>query len=160
MQSNRTSALARRCALVLAGVALVGVAAAHHSVAAFNLATDARKTVSGTVKKFEWQNPHAWIWIDVPKADGTVDQWGGEMSSLGALRNAGMTWNSVQAGQKISLLLAPNRDGRNSGLVLKITWEDGHSWEPSGGASPLPPSGQQAPGQRAGESVQNAPPAR
>jgi hypothetical protein len=134
--------------------------AAHHSVAQYDLTTPSRKSVSGTVKKVEWQNPHAWLWLDVPGSDGKAAQWGGEMSSLGALRNAGFKWNSVSVGQKISLLLAPARDGRNSGLVLRVTWDDGKFWEPTGSASPLPPAGQQAPGQQAGDPVQNAPQAQ
>ena len=47
---------------------------AHHAFAA---EFDAKKPIKlqGTVTKMEWINPHAWIHIDVKKADGTVDEW-------------------------------------------------------------------------------------
>ena len=43
-------------------------AAAHHSFAPFNL--EAEKTISGTIKKFDWTNPHTWIWVDVTDDNG------------------------------------------------------------------------------------------
>jgi hypothetical protein len=140
-------------AVVLGGV---GAAAAHHSVAQYDLADRSRQHVSGTVRKMEWQNPHAWMWLDVPKADGSVESFGGEMSSLGALRNSGFKWNTVKVGDKLSIDVAPMRSGKAAGLVTKITWADGRVWEPVGSASPLPPKGQQAPGQQPGDVVSNA----
>ena len=49
---------------------------AHHSFAAFD--TQTQKTVTGTVKQVEWTNPHIWIWLDVPNAQGGVDVFGFE----------------------------------------------------------------------------------
>ena len=61
-----------RCVIVRLALALLLASAApalaHHSFAPFNL--EAEKTLIGTVKAFEWTNPHTWIWVDVP--DGHV----------------------------------------------------------------------------------------
>lgn len=130
---------------------------AHHSVAMFDLSDAARKSISGTVTKFEWQNPHSWIFVEVPKADGTSASYGMELSSPGALRRVGFTYNSVKKGDKVVIEYCPERSGKNAGLLTKITWPDGRSWEPSGQASPLPPKGQTAPGQGSAP-TSNAPP--
>ncbi len=138
--------------MVIAGTALLAGSVslpvmAHHSVAMFDLSDASRKNISGTVAKFEWQNPHSWIFVEVPKADGTSDTYGMELSSPGALRRVGFSYNSVKKGDKVAIEYCPERSGKNAGLLTKITWPDGRSWEPSGQASPLPPKGQTAPGQ-------------
>ena len=51
-----------------------GSGAAHHSFAPFN--TDVEKTITGTVNRFEWTNPHTWVWIDVTDEKGSVVTWG------------------------------------------------------------------------------------
>ena len=62
-------------AVGLAIAAPVAVAA-HHSFAAFDLT--AQKSVTGTVKEFDWTNPHTWIWVNVPSTQGVVEVWGFE----------------------------------------------------------------------------------
>ena len=82
--------VARRVALIaslLAGGA--GLAVAHHSFAAFDITT--QKDVTGTVKKFDWTNPHTWVWIDVANDHGGVDTWGFEGMSPNFLARRG--WN-------------------------------------------------------------------
>ena len=66
----------------VAALALTVPASAHHSFAMF----DAEKTVSvtGTVKEFEWVNPHSWLRVTVDdKATGRPAQWAFEMGSPG-----------------------------------------------------------------------------
>lgn len=147
-----------RTALIATGLAVLGAPVyAHHSVAQYDLTTVSRHSLTGTVRKFEWENPHSWIWMDVPKGDGTNVAWGMELSSPGALRRSGFEWNSVKAGDKITVEYAPMKDGRNAGLLVKLTYEDGRVWQPTGQASPLPPPGQTAPGQVPGTVVESAP---
>jgi len=125
------------------GLALVGTgglaapAFAHHSVAAYDLSKIVR--LKGTIREFDWENPHCWVWIDVPNAAGGVDPWGIESSSPGALRRAGLTWDAMKKGDKVTLSVWPMRDGRHGGGLARITYADGHSWQPTGSASPLPP---------------------
>lgn len=137
----------RLASAMVAWICFGQLASAHHSVAQYDLTTAARKTIAGTVKKFDWENPHSWLWIEVPKDDGSSTPWGIEMSSPGALRKSGFAWDAVKAGEKVIIEIAPIKDGRNAGQLIKLTYEDGHVWQPTGQASPLPPPGQSAPGQ-------------
>jgi hypothetical protein len=135
-----------RLAALALGAALTLPVAAHHSVVQYDLSAAARKTVTGTVKKFEWQNPHSWIWMQVAQGGAAAVAWGMELSSPGALRRSGFAWDSVKVGEKITVEYAPIKDGRNAGLLVKLTYEDGRVWQPTGQASPLPPPGRDAPG--------------
>ena len=92
-------------AKLLAGVSaiLLGVAssaAAHHAFAA---EFDATKPVkfTGTVTKMLWVNPHAWIYVDVKKADGTVEEWMIEAGTPNTLLRRGFTKESLQPGTEI-----------------------------------------------------------
>ena len=120
------------------GLAMAGgPAVAHHSVAAYDLSRLVK--LKGTIREFDWENPHCWVWIDVPNAQGGVDPWGIESSSPGALRRAGLKWDALKKGDKVTLSVWPLRDGRHGGGLARIIYADGHSWQPTGQASPLPP---------------------
>lgn len=98
-------------------------ASAHHSTAQYNLL--ARVSYSGTVTKFEWQNPHAWIWLLVPQGNGTTREIGIECASPSALRSIGFKWDTVKRGDKVTLAAAPLRDGVPGGLLVSVKWADG-----------------------------------
>ena len=84
--------------------------AAHH---AFNSEFDANKPVKvrGTVSKVEWINPHAWIHLDVKKADGTVDKWMFEAGTPNTLMRRGLTKNSLAIGTEIVADGYQSKDG-------------------------------------------------
>ena len=69
---RRATAIAALAGIGLA-VGYVSAADAHHAV---NAQFDVTKSVviTGTLVKVDWQNPHAWFWFDVKKADGTTEQ--------------------------------------------------------------------------------------
>jgi Family of unknown function (DUF6152) len=99
-------------------------AMAHHSFAQFD--TERTVELSGTMRALEWQNPHSWIWIDIMKPDGSSETWGGEFGGgPSALPRDGLTRNTIQPGDKITLTLYPARDGSKAGSVAKIQLEDG-----------------------------------
>src|SRR6476469_3577000 len=66
---------------------------AHHSLAA---EYDQKKPVSltGTLTKLDWRNPHAWIYMDVKNAGGRVDKWQCELGSPNAMNREGVTQES------------------------------------------------------------------
>src|SRR5215204_3315759 len=70
---------------------------AHH---AFSAQFDAEKPVklSGAVTRVEWENPHAWFYIDVKDASGRVENWGLEMGSPNILIRAGWGRNTLKPG--------------------------------------------------------------
>jgi Family of unknown function (DUF6152) len=85
--------------LVLFGVSALW---AHHSL---NAEYDQNKPVSlsGTMTKLDWRNPHAWIYLDVKNAKGVVENWRCELGSPNAMTRAGFTPNSVKPGDEIVL---------------------------------------------------------
>ena len=97
-------------------------AVAHHSGAMF----DDKKSVSiaGTVKTFQWTNPHCWIQVLVPGQEAPTE-WSIEMGSPSALVRGGWKPASLKAGDKIKIVIRPMRDGSNSGLFLSATRDDG-----------------------------------
>ena len=58
---------------------------AHHSTTMYNMANPT--TVTGTVKRFEWTNPHAYIYLEVKGEDGKMVEWEVEMMSLNHLKS-------------------------------------------------------------------------
>jgi hypothetical protein len=115
--------------LLLTGTATLS---AHHSFAPFNM--DTEKTISGTVKKFDWTNPHTWIWVDVANDKGGVDTWGIEGMSPNFLGRRGWTKNSLKAGDKVTIVIRPLRDGSPGGMFVRATLADGHELRSSGQA--------------------------
>jgi hypothetical protein len=93
---KRTMALLVACALLVAAAPL----SAHHSTAMYNMTTPV--TVTGTVKRFEWTNPHAFIYLEVKDDKGNPVEWEVEMMSLNHLTNYGWTHKTVKAGDVIS----------------------------------------------------------
>jgi hypothetical protein len=118
--------------LKLAGSALIAVTAfavqaqAHHSFAMF----DQEKTisVSGTVKEFEWTNPHAWIHLTAAdQATGRPVEWSFEMGSVGQIASQGWKADSIKPGDKITVTGHPLRDGSRGGQYRSVTLADGSS---------------------------------
>ena len=116
----RTATVGLTLAVMLtAGAAL----SAHHSFAAFNM--QGEKTISGTVKQFDWTNPHTWIWVNVPDAQGNVETWAIEGMSPNFLGRRGWTKSTLKAGDKISVVVRPMRDGSKGGMFVRATLADG-----------------------------------
>jgi hypothetical protein len=128
-----------RIAFLLAAGALAAAlspcASAHHSFATF----DSTKTLTlvGTVKSFEWTNPHTWIWLVVADGKGGEQIWGLEGTAPGELTRHGWTRHSISPGDKITLDIHPLRDGRAGGSYSRVTFADGHSLD-AGRAGPGP----------------------
>ncbi len=88
----------------VAGLGLLATAApmmAHHS---FTAEYDAAKpvTLTGTVTKVEWMNPHARFYIDVKDDSGTVTNWELELGSPNALMRLGWTRHSLKPGEVVT----------------------------------------------------------
>ena len=111
--------------LALSLLAPVGSVLAHHSYAMFD--SSRTRTVSGTVAKLEWLNPHAFVWVYVPSAakPGTYDLWGFENGSPSVLQGHGWNKNVLKAGDKIGVEYWPLRDGSMGGHCEKVTLADG-----------------------------------
>ena len=96
---------------------------AHHSFAMFDQTQQV--TLKGTVHEFQWTNPHAWIHLDVPGANGINDSWQVELNSPNNLKRQGWKSTSVKTGDQVTLVLNPLKDGSKGGLFVSITLPDG-----------------------------------
>ena len=72
-------------------------------------------TVTGTVTKVEWTNPHTWFYLDVPDAKGVVTNWAMEMGSPNALMRAGWKRTSMNAGDMVMVEGYKSWDRKNTG---------------------------------------------
>src|SRR3954451_6647334 len=98
--------------IVSAGVLVAAAlpAAAHHSFSAeFDQAKQV--TLEGKVVQMEWVNPHSWLQIDVPQADGSVQRWKIEGGSPSVLLRLGWNRNSLPAGTKVKVTGFQAKDG-------------------------------------------------
>ena len=104
--------------------AFTASALAHHSFAMF----DAEKTVTlqGTVKEFEWVNPHSWLRIMVNDEKlGRPVLWAVELSSPSRLVTMGMRADSMRAGDAVSVTIHPLKDGARGGQFIQAVLADG-----------------------------------
>jgi Family of unknown function (DUF6152) len=95
-------------------------ALAHH---AFSAEFDADKplTMTGTVTKLEWQNPHTWFYIDVKNESGNISNWGLEMASPNLLMRNGWTRSSMKIGDVVTVEAFHAKDGSNNANAKTVT---------------------------------------
>ena len=106
--------------LVVCG--LIAPVLAHHSGAMFD--DKLSVTLIGTIKQFQWTNPHCWIQVLVPDKSGPVE-WSVEMGSPSQLFRGGWKPKTVHVGDKIVVAIHPMRDGTKGGQFVSATRDDG-----------------------------------
>ncbi|PYR70591.1 MAG: hypothetical protein DMF88_02425 [Acidobacteria bacterium] len=106
--------------MCVASLAASGRALAHHSFAA---EFDEKKPVSltGTVTKLEWTNPHIWFFMDVKSPDGSVTNWGFEMGGTAQLLRAGWKRDSMKIGDVVAVDAYRSRDDSNRANARSVT---------------------------------------
>ena len=124
-------------AFCILGLAFAGPLLAHHSVQAV---FDIHKTitVTGTVAKVEWINPHSYLTVDVKGADGKVQKWAFELGGQAALRRAGMSRadrGGLKPGDAVTVSALPARDGSSNGALRELKLADGRDFK-FGGEDP------------------------
>jgi hypothetical protein len=110
------------CSLVLAAPA-----SAHHAVQA---QFDVHKvfTITGTVSKIEFINPHSYLTLNVKDADGKVQKWAFELAAPAVLRRSGMSREDrggLKPGDEVTVTGLASKDGSNSGWVQELKLSDG-----------------------------------
>jgi hypothetical protein len=112
------------CAVAAALLLTAMRAPAHHAFAA-EYDQSKRVTVSGTVTKFEWTNPHVWLHIEAKDESGKVTSWGFEMGSPNGLARRGWTRAALKEGDQVTVEGYCAKDGRNVANAGIVTIPDG-----------------------------------
>jgi hypothetical protein len=99
---------------------------AHHSVAMFDLTKSV--TIQGTVKEFQFTNPHSWLQVMVTAADGTAVEWAFEAQGPSSLLRVGIKAKTFVPGDKVTVVAHPMKDGRTAGTLVTVTAADGHAY--------------------------------
>ena len=118
--------VSRSIAFIAVGliVSFGGIAAAHHSGAAYDM--QHLRTTEGTVKTVNWTNPHITFVIECDSKEGApVQTMVFEVSSPGVLTRSGWTKRSLQPGDHAVFHYAPLRDGNPGGFLLNVDLPNG-----------------------------------
>jgi hypothetical protein len=127
---------------LLSGALALGVvvapALAHHSFGQYDMAKV--QEIEGSVNKFEWSNPHCWLFVDVAAVNGGAPvTYGFELQSVGEMLRRGWKKTIVKPGDKVKVKFRPMRDGTPAGLMASVE-KDGQlvGTALSFGAAPAP----------------------
>ena len=108
----------------IAAAIFIMPASAHHSFAMFDATKEV--TMSGTVKEFEWTNPHSWLRVTVNDAKtGKPVLWALELSSPARLTTMGMHADTVKVGDVVSVTFHPMKDGTRGGQFMAAKLPNG-----------------------------------
>lgn len=119
---------------LLLGSLLAGTSHAHHSFAMFDHDNQIRLT--GTVADFKWQNPHVYIWLDAPDANGAMRTWMIECANPGILNRVGWKFNMIKPRDTLTVVVAPLRTGEPGALLKQLKLADGTKYGNGGPAGP------------------------
>ena len=96
---------------------------AHHSAAAYD--RDSEIELAGTIKEFQYTNPHSWLIVEVVDKTGKTVDWGFEAEGPSSLLRAGIKISSLKPGEKIAVKGRPLKDGRPAAILVSVTKADG-----------------------------------
>jgi len=112
-------------ALIAAAPLAFQVASAHHSTAMFYWGKNV-KIASAVVERWDWTNPHTFLYVTVPTPNGP-EHWAFEGMSPNHLGRTGWTKHTLKPGDKISLVYYPLKDGRKGGFDVEVTLPNGQT---------------------------------
>ena len=111
-------------AIVFGALAASAPALAHHSFAMFDQTKEV-ELKDATVVDWQWTSPHAWLYVVVPNAGGEPDKYSVEAANPGQLRRDGFAKGSMAPGDKITVYMAPLKNGEKGGALHAVVLSDG-----------------------------------
>ena len=105
---------------------------AHHYMGDFDM--DHLLVVTGTVKQFQWTNPHSWLIVMVADDKGVVKEWAYEGPAPAQMRRLGIERTMLKEGDKVNLKVGLKKDGQLEGIMASILTVNG---QPGPGDFPL-----------------------
>jgi hypothetical protein len=96
---------------------------AHHSVAEFDMTN--LTTIKGTVTRYEWTNPHAYIYLQAKDDKGNVEEWMGELGALGMMSRVNWKRDTVKPGDQITVFGNRAKDGKLMMHIDRIVLPNG-----------------------------------
>jgi hypothetical protein len=111
--------------LLGAGVLVAGTVnlSAHHSAIAYDRNADVELT--GTIREFQYTNPHSWLYVQVVDKTGQTVDWGFEAEGPSTLLRAGIKVSLLKPGEKVTVKGHPLKDGRPAAILVSVTKADG-----------------------------------
>jgi hypothetical protein len=119
-------------------------ALAHHSFAAYDQTVT--KSVTGTLKEFDWNAPHSSMTVAFTDAAGKADEVSVATGAPSTISRQGFKARDFKVGQKATMTWHPNRNGVPGGELVDLTLEDGRVLHGGFGAPPGAPGYAPAPG--------------
>jgi hypothetical protein len=106
-------------------------AVAHHSFAMFDPMQ--HKLIEGEVTEWNYNNPHSWLHVQAPDANGEMKTWSFEGAAIVHAARQGVNGTTYRKGEKVRVVMSPLRDGRNAGALCFVVKEDGSFTRPNDG---------------------------
>jgi len=128
------------CVLLLAGAPLQ----AHHSFATY-YHEDQSVTIEGVVLEFDFRAPHAWVYFNVPDAQGQARRFSAEWANPNRLSRDAITRETLKPGDRVVITGSPGRTASENKIHLKRIERPADGWRWSGGR---PAAGRPAAGRR------------
>jgi len=117
------SSLQCKVMVALAAIGFGGAAMAHHSTAAYDYTK--KLTLTGTVRQMQWTNPHCYLQLLVTDTSGKPVEWSIETGTPALSTTLGWTKDSVKAGDRVTLVLSPMKNGGHAGTLDTLTLPSG-----------------------------------
>ncbi|EIZ78111.1 hypothetical protein WSK_3324 [Novosphingobium sp. Rr 2-17] len=109
----------------VAALALATTASAHHSTAAYDYSKE--QVLEGTVTAFQWTNPHMFVKVMVKGSGNKQVVWNIECGTPNINIRHGWKSTDIKRGDRLSMKIAPMRDGTPAGTMYSVRLVDGRT---------------------------------
>ena len=94
-------------------------------------------TIAGKVTETQWTNPHVWIFVDVPKPDGSFEKWGVEFTSKVHLARRNFSPDMIKVGDDVEFTVSPYFNGKSGGRFFTVKLDNGQYYCDVGAAQAM-----------------------